>query len=66
MSSLITFGLATDTIDDVIDADGVRNVVDEVNQPADANRREVIAPTTVTTGAKGVGSERAAGSAAMQ
>ena len=38
----------------------------KIDEPADADRRKRMAPTTVATGTNGVGSERAAGSAAMQ
>ena len=33
-------GLASDAINDVVDADGVGDVMNEINEPADANRRE--------------------------
>jgi hypothetical protein len=33
-------GLPRDAIDDVVDANGVRNVVDEVYQPSNANQPE--------------------------
>ena len=34
------YGLSRDAIDNVINADGARDVIDEENQPAHANQRK--------------------------
>ena len=60
-------GLGGDAVNDVIDADGMRDVMDEIQKPANTQTTaRNMAPTTVATGANGLGIDRAAGRAAMQ
>ena len=60
------FGFFRDPVDDVIDADGLRDVVNEKEQQSDADRRQRHGAQDGGHRRERVGSERAVGSAAMQ